>query len=125
MSMELLKPKNDVVFHCLFRKGNEKITKALISSIIDEEIEEIELDNDRYLLQSYPEQKIGILDLNAKLDSGVLCNIEIQLLDEGNIEKRILYYWSSLYSNQLKAGRNYNGMKKTIVILIADFEIKF
>lgn len=124
MHMELLKPKNDVVFHCLFRRGNEKITKALISSIIDEEIDEIELDNDRFLLQEYPEQKMGILDLNAKLNNGVICNIEIQLADEGNIEKRILDYWSSLYSSQIKRGENYKELKKTIVILIADFEIE-
>ena len=122
--MELLKPKNDVVFHCLFRKGNEEITKALISSIIDEKIDTIELDNDRYLLQEYPEQKVGILDLNAKLNNGIICNIEIQLADPGNIEKRILDYWSSLYSSQLKIGKAYGELRKTIVILIADFEIE-
>ena len=32
----LLKPKIDVVFHSLFREGNEGITKALISSVIKE-----------------------------------------------------------------------------------------
>lgn len=123
--MELLKPKNDVVFHCLFRKGNERITKALISAIIEQQIHEIELDNDRYLFQVYPEQKIGILDLNAKLDSGVICNIEIQLADKGNIEKRILDYWSNLYSMQLKIGKDYEELRKTIVILIADYELDF
>ena len=119
--MELLKPKNDVVFHCLFRKGNEGITKALISSIIEEDIEEIELDNDRYLLQTYPEQKMGILDLKAKLDDGVICNIEIQLADKGNSEKRILEYWSRLYGSQLKSGDEYHKLRKTIMILIADY----
>jgi hypothetical protein len=51
--MELLKPKNDVVFHCLFRRGNERITKALISSIIDEEIKKVhtkwQIREDEYL----------------------------------------------------------------------------
>ena len=122
--MDLLKPKNDVVFHCLFRKGNEGITKALISSIIGEKIETIELDNDRYLLQEYPEQKVGILDLNATLDNGVICNIEIQLADPGDMEKRILYYWSSLYSSQMKVGNKYGESRKTIVILIVDFELE-
>ena len=44
---ELLKPKIDVVFHSLFKKGNEEITKAIISSITEEKIKEIELDKDR------------------------------------------------------------------------------
>ena len=91
---ELLRPKNDVVFHCLFRKGNEKITKVMISAIIGEKIKEIELNHDRYLLQKYPEQKGGILDFKATLDNDVLCNIEIQLADKGHTEKRFLYYWA-------------------------------
>ena len=35
-NQKLLKPKIDVVFHSLFRKGNEKLTKALITSITNE-----------------------------------------------------------------------------------------
>ena len=125
MSMgKLLSPKTDVVFHCLFRKGNENITKALVSAILDKEVKEIKLDNDRYLLREYPDEKIGILDLSAKLDGGILCNIEIQLLDEGNIEKRILQYWSRKYSEQIVIGEDYKKLKKTIVILIADFRLK-
>ena len=121
---QLLKPKYDVVFHCLFRKGNERITKALISAILGKEIKEIELDNDRYLLQEYPKQKMGILDLNAKFEDGTICNIEIQLEDKGNMEKRILLYWSRLYGAQLKVKEDYNKLSKTIVILIADYDIK-
>ena len=120
--MELLKQKNDVVFHCLFRKGNESITKALISSIIEEKIDEIELDNDRYLLQTYPDQKMGILDLKAKLNGGIICNIEIQLADKGYTEKRLLDYWSNLYSAQLKIGEKYHKLQKAIIILIADYD---
>ena len=36
---KLLKPKIDVVFYSLFRVGNEDITKAIISDITKEEIE--------------------------------------------------------------------------------------
>ena len=120
--MELLKQKNDVVFHCLFRKGNESITKALISSIIEEKIDEIELDNDRYLLQTYPDQKMGILDLKAKLNGGIICNIEIQLADKGYTETRVLDYWSNLYSAQIKIGEKYHKLQKAIIILIADYD---
>ena len=34
----VLTPKNDVIFQTLFSKGNEEITKSLISSIIKQEI---------------------------------------------------------------------------------------
>lgn len=56
--IELLKPKIDVVFHSLFKVGNEDITKAIISAITKEEIKKIQLDNDRYLIGKYPEEKM-------------------------------------------------------------------
>ena len=37
--------------------------------------------------------------------------------------KRILYYWSKLYSMNLKAGKDYENLEKVIVILITDYEI--
>ena len=121
---ELLKPKIDVVFHSLFRVGNEDITKAIISDITKEEIKEITLDNDRYLINEYPEEKLGILDLKAKLDDGVICNIEVQLTNKYDTEKRFLYYWSKIYSGQLLAGDDYKELKKTIGIFILDYELE-
>ena len=121
---KLLKPKIDVVFHSLFRVGNEDITKAIISDITKEEIKEITLDNDRYLINEYPEEKLGILDLKAKLDDGVICNIEVQLTNKYDTEKRFLYYWSKIYSGQLLAGDDYKELKKTIGIFILDYELE-
>lgn len=73
----LLTPKIDVVFHSLFRSGNESITKALISDIIGRNIQSINLDLDRHLLTQHPDDKLGILDVKAILDDGILCNIEV------------------------------------------------
>ena len=38
---DLLKTKIDVVFHSLFRVGNEDITKAIITAITKEKIDRI------------------------------------------------------------------------------------
>ena len=48
----------------------------------------------------------------------------MQLIDKNNIIERMLYYWSKMYTRQIKAGDDYNKLEKTIVILIADFNIK-
>ena len=48
----------------------------------------------------------------------------MQLVDTGEIRERILYYWSKIYARQLKKGQKYRELEKTIVILIANFEIK-
>ena len=120
----LLKPKIDVVFHSLFREGNEGITKALISSVIKEKINDIKLDNDRYVFGKYPEEKLGILDLKATLGDGKICDVEIQLVDNKDTEARFLYYWSRIYSSQLKKGNIYNDLNKVIGIIILDFPLE-
>ena len=53
----------------------------------------------------------------------VQCNIEMQIVQNDNIEKRLMFYWSKLYSGDIKEGEDYNKLNKTIVILIADFEL--
>ena len=122
---ELLKPKIDVVFHSLFRKGNERITKALITSIINEKIEKVELDKDRYVVGEYPEEKLGIVDMKAELDNGTICDIEIQLSDNKDTAERFLYYWSRIYSGQLVKGKKYRNLNKVIgIIIIIDYNFE-
>ena len=53
--------------------------------------------------------------------SGELINIEIQLFNKYNMDKRSLYYWSKLYSSQLGVGQEYKELKKTITINIINF----
>lgn len=121
---ELPAPKMDVVFQALFRKGNEKITKALISGIIGRKIQKIDLDKNKNLLREYTKDKMGILDLIATLDDGVICNIEVQLADNKDIEKRLLYYNAKIYSQQMLIGEKYEDLKKTISIAILDYNLE-
>ena len=120
----LLKPKIDVVFHCLFKPGNERITKAMIEATTKEKIESINLDNDRYLMKNYPDEKLGIVDLKATLNNGTICDIEIQLADNKDTAERFLFYWSKIYSSQLVKGDDYGKLNKVIGIIILDFEIE-
>ena len=96
--LTLLKPKIDVVFHALFREGNEKITKAMIQATTKEKIQKVNLDNDKHLVGKYPEEKLGIVDLKATLDNGTICDIEIQLADNKDTAERFLFYWSRIYA---------------------------
>ena len=121
---KLLDPKIDYVFKRIFGYvGNEDITKGLISSIIQKEISNVELDNSTILEKDLLEDKVGILDIRAKIEDKINCNIEMQIVDRKNIEKRILYYWSKLYNMNLKVGKDYENLEKVIVILITDYEI--
>jgi len=64
-----------------------------------------------------------VLDIRADLDNGEICNVEMQVAQKKNIEKRILYYWSKLYSSGIKEGEDYIKLPKTIAILITNFEV--
>ena len=47
-----------------------------------------------------------------------------QVVDQRNIEKRILFYWSKLYIDSIKEGNDYNKLKKTIIVLILDYNLE-
>jgi hypothetical protein len=65
---ELLKPKNDFVFQSLFSKGNEEITKSMLSALLEEKITAIKINETKELFRENPEDKLGILDLEAEIN---------------------------------------------------------
>ena len=121
--IELLKPKCDVVFQALFGENRDNITQSLISDILGEEIEIIDIKTDSTIARKYPTDKGGRLDLRTKFKDGTICQIEMQMTDDKDIVKRILYYWSRTYSKQLKLGEKYKDLKKTIGIVITNYEV--
>ena len=123
--IKFLDPKNDYVFKRIFgHTGNEDITKSFLSSIIPDKIEKIELDCNPIMDKDLLDDKLGILDIKARLNDNVVCNVEMQICDKKNIEKRLLFYWSKMYSQGIKQGQDYDELKRTIVILISDYNLE-
>lgn len=124
-NVKTLSPKLDVVFQALFGEvGNEKITKGFLEKILNQKINKINLDKNPILRKEFKDEKLGVLDILAELDGKEKCNIELQIVDKKNIIERVLFYWSRLYSKQIKAGEDYEVLQKTIVILITNFKIE-
>ena len=123
---KLLDPKNDYVFKRIFgHSGNEQITKNFLESIIPDKIDKIVLDSNPITEKDLLDDKVGILDIKAKLNNGnVNCNIEMQVVDQKDIEKRILFYWSKMYIQTISSGNDYESLKRCIVILITDYDIE-
>ena len=120
-----MNPKIDYVFKRIFGyQGNEEITTALLSSILKKQISNIQLDCNPILEKDLLDDKVGILDIKAKIDDCINCNIEMQVVDKKNIEKRILFYWSKMYNMSIKEGDDYEKLEKSIAILITDYELK-
>ena len=121
-----LSPSNDFVFQKLFgTEENKDLLIALLNAILqlpeDKRLTDVtviggaRLDKDRF------EDKTGILDVRATTAKGTIINIEVQLANQYNMEKRTLFYWSRLFAGQLEKGHDYSELKKTITINILDF----
>ena len=122
--IELLKLKNDYTFKRVFGyTGNEEITKGLLNAILKEEVTEVNLNCNTILERDLYDDKLGILDIRAKVNNTVDINIEMQLVDEKNIEKRVVFYLSKMYAHNLKRSHNYSELNKCISILFIDFEL--
>lgn len=122
---KLLSPKLDVVFQALFGEvGNERITKKFLEAILDKKLEEVDLSRNIVLRRENPKDKMGILDILVKIDKEEYCNVEMQMVEKDNLIERILYYWSRIYGKNLKESEDYIELKRTIGVLIANFEIK-
>lgn len=121
----LLSPKLDVVFQALFGEvRSEEITSKFLEAILNQKIHTIDLSKNLVLRRDYPKDKLGVLAIIAKINDGEYCNIEMQVSEQEEIIERLLYYWGRVYTKQLKSGQTYDVLKKTIVILIANFNVK-
>ena len=120
-----VKLKLDVVFKRVF--GEEKniaLTKALISDLL--EIPRDEIQNVKILnVEMAPEhwrQKFNRLDLQLQVDDKIV-NVEMQVRGEKSFRDRSLFYWSRIFTRDLKAGELYKQLKQTICVNILDFDL--
>ena len=121
---KLLNPKLDFVFQALFgEQGCEKITKSFLEEILEIKIQKIELNKNPILRREKLEDKLGVLDVIAKINNNQNIDIEMQISNKDNIIDRILYYWSRLYVRSIKKGQDYEKLEKSIAILIIEEKI--
>ena len=123
MSKEIqLKVTNDYIFKKIFaKKGNESLLQDLLNSILQIKIKSIEVIADANLERQLESNKLGILDIKAKVDEDTIIDIEIQIINRYNMIERTLFYWSGLYYNVLQKGEDYKEIKKVIAINILDY----
>ncbi|MDP4144094.1 MAG: Rpn family recombination-promoting nuclease/putative transposase [Bacillota bacterium] len=122
----ILDPKNDVVFQKIFGSPeNEDILISFLNALMEktekEKIKHIDYIDTKLSDIEAIDDKIGILDVRVITEKGVHINVEIQLINRYNMINRTLFYWSRLYSSQIKRGENYKELNKTITINILNF----
>jgi predicted transposase/invertase (TIGR01784 family) len=123
--MKFVDIKNDIAFRKIF--GNEKKKVILLSflnavlKLEDEQrIKSISIANP-FQLPILPNMKASILDLKATDMKGNAFIIEMQVADVAGMDKRLLYYTSKEYSQQIVSGEKYTELNPVIFIGIFDF----
>ena len=112
----------DYAFKRVFGKnGNESILKDLLESILNIEIKSITIQNPE-IPKNMKDGKVGELDVRAELNGDEITEVEMQVQDQHNIDKRSPTYLTKIYSDQLKEGEQYIEVKKVVVINILNFD---
>ena len=118
--------KNDIAFRKIF--GNDKKTEILISFLNavmhlegDKRIKSITITNP-FQLPILPNMKTSIIDVKAKDFRGNTFIVEMQVADVLGMDKRLLYYTSKEYSQQIVSGEKYTELNPVIFIGIFDFD---
>ena len=123
MAGNVVKAKLDIVFKKIF-STNEDLLKALLSALLsipEENIKNLHVNNTEIFPDSY-DYKYAYLDLNVQVDDR-LVNIELQVENDNDFIDRTLFYWSKLYTRDLKKGHSYDELKQTLSINILDFNL--
>ncbi len=116
--------KNDIIFKTFFsRKGNEKFLIDFLEALLKIKIEEIKVKEEVNLEQLMVEEKGGRLDLQAKLNDGIIVNIELQMKNNSNIEERTTFYSSKVISQETERGTDYKDINKVIMINILGYNL--
>ena len=116
--------KNDIIFKAFFgRKGNEEFLIDFLEALLHIKIDNIIIKEEVDLEKLNPQEKGGRLDLQAKLNDGIIVNIELQIENKYNIEKRTMFYSSKVISMKTERGTDYKDINQVIMINILDYEL--
>ena len=111
-------PKVDYAFKHVFGRDS---TRPILIDVLDKvlkptancHIKEVELLNPFNPKEALTD-KLSILDIKARDQSGRQFNIEMQMFALKSYPKRIAYYATRLYQQQLHEGEDYAALKPTI-----------
>ena len=124
--MERYNPLNDFVFKKIFGSNeNKDLLISLLNAILNpsdrEKLIDLEVVEENQLTKEMIYKKTGRLDVKAKTKCGMFVNIEVQLQNQKDFEKRTLFYWGKMYIDSIKSGQRYTELEKVITINILDF----
>ncbi|MDR0615213.1 MAG: Rpn family recombination-promoting nuclease/putative transposase [Synergistaceae bacterium] len=118
--------KNDYFFKRVFGHEDTKdILARFLTVVLSVPIEPDELTL-IHTEQSpeYLADKASVLDIQVRRSKAhEKLNVEMQIADRGNLERRILHYWGRGYTEEIKEGEDYSSLPRMINIAVVDFDV--
>ncbi|HEX3045081.1 MAG TPA: Rpn family recombination-promoting nuclease/putative transposase [Bacillota bacterium] len=122
--MDRLNPLNDYAFKQIMDKENLiPFLNAVLNPDDQKKLVSLELlDNNKELIKEMIFDKTGRLDIRAKTADGMQIDIEVQINNQKNMDKRTLFYLGKLFLEGIKQGEDYIKLAKVITVNILDFD---
>ncbi len=117
-------PRVDYAFkHVFGREQSKPVLTSLLEAVLQppptQRIAALDLLNP-FNDKEAMDDKLSILDIKARDQSGRHFNVEMQMLVYGAFRQRALYYWSRLHQSQLQEGMDYHILRPTVAICFVD-----
>lgn len=124
---KLYNPLNDVLFKFIFGSEDRKqVTIAFLNAVLNREgknaIKDIQFRNSE-IVPFYEGDKMTRLDIFCVTEDGERIDIEVQVVNKKNMERRSLFYWAQMYLMNLAKGGKYQDLKPAITINILRYNI--
>jgi predicted transposase/invertase (TIGR01784 family) len=125
--MGRLKLLNDYLFQKLLgEKGDEEQLLSFLNAVLKRTerdcLTSVEILENKIFSPEIIGNKTSIFDVRATTNKGDKINIEVQLKDLHNQDKRSLMYWSREYVKDIESGDDYKTLPNVITINIVNFD---
>jgi len=120
-------PLNNFFFYKIFgEKGDEIQLLGFINAVLgkteNDKFVSVDILENKSFIADFLGGKSCVLDVRARLQNGTMVNIEVQLRNQYNIDRRSLFYFSKEYTSELEAGDDYIELPNVISINIIDYD---
>jgi len=120
-------PMNDVLFKFIFANEDRKqVTIDFLNAVLNRQeqktIKDIQFKNSE-IVPLFEEDKLTRFDIFCVAEDGTQIDVEVQVVNKKNMERRTLFYWSQMYLMNLNKGEKYQDLKPAITINILRYNI--
>jgi len=118
-------PMNDAICKFIFgREERKSILIGFLNAVLEGSLGH-SITDIRYIpTEQIPLNNTGKstrFDVACELDTGEFVDVEVQVVDHKNMDRRTLLYWAQMYSSRSYSGEDYGELRPAITINIVSF----